>query len=158
MKRNATLKVLLACSIAVTGLIGTMAGSPSTASAATPQSLSLIDYGKEYVGTPYRFGAAAFKTNAFDCSSYVQYIFQQFGVKLPRTASSQASMGEKVDKGYISVGDLVFFKTGKSGISHVGIYAGDGKMLHASSSQGVTLSNMNSNYWSKAYVTARRVL
>ncbi|MFC4598470.1 C40 family peptidase [Cohnella hongkongensis] len=158
MNNKLAIKLCLACGLAAAGLFGAMLGSPSQASAATPEALSLVAYGKDYIGTPYRYGAAAGKTTAFDCSSYVQYVFEQAGVSLPRTSAAQATAGEKVDKAYLSVGDLVFFKTGGSGISHVGIYAGDGKMLHASSSQGVTLSSMNTNYWTKAYVTARRVL
>ncbi|WP_239617777.1 C40 family peptidase [Cohnella mopanensis] len=158
MTKKFTIKAILACSLTVTGLFGSMIASTSQTSAATPESLNLIAFGKEHVGTPYQFGAEAGVTYAFDCSSYVQYIFDQFGVSLPRTSVSQAYIGEKVDKGMLSVGDLVFFRTGGGGISHVAIYAGSGKILHASSSQGVTVSNMNSSYWTKNYVTARRVL
>ncbi|QMV41460.1 C40 family peptidase [Cohnella cholangitidis] len=158
MSKKLTIKVLLACSLVVTGLFGSMIASSTQASAATPESLELIAYGKEHLGTPYQYGAAAGITYAFDCSSYVQYIFKQFGVNLPRTSVSQAYSGTKVEKGDLSMGDLVFFRTGGGGISHVAIYAGSGKILHASSSQGVTVSNMNSNYWTKSYVTARRVL
>jgi len=158
MKNKLTIKLVLACGLAVTGLFGTMFTASPQASAATEEALSLIDFGKDYIGTPYRFGATAGKTSAFDCSSYVQYVFDQAGISLPRTSSSQASKGEKVDKAFLSVGDLLFFNTGGKGISHVGIYAGDGKMLHASSSQGVAISSINSKYWTKAYVTARRVL
>ncbi|WP_256761671.1 C40 family peptidase [Cohnella sp. WQ 127256] len=158
MKKKFTLKLLLASSLLISGLFGTMMVSSPKASAATEQSLSLIAYGKDYVGTPYQFGATPGVTSVFDCSSYVQYIFSQFGLDLPRTSVSQSYVGEKVQKEDLSVGDLVFFKTGGSGISHVAIYAGNKKILHASSSQGVTVSNMTSSYWTKAYVTARRVL
>ncbi|MBO9597535.1 MAG: C40 family peptidase, partial [Cohnella sp.] len=96
-------------------------------------------------------------TDTFDCSSYTQYIFGKLGVWLPRTSTAQAYMGEKVDKAYLSVGDLIFFRTGGGGISHVGIYAGNGHMLNATN-KGVVLSNINSSYWKNLYVTARRVL
>ncbi len=158
MNRKFTIKILLACSLIVTGVFGFLIGPPSIASAATPQSLDLIAYGKEHLGTPYRYGAPTGVTYAFDCSSYVQYVFSQFGVNLPRTSVSQSYVGEKVVIGFLSVGDLVFFSTGGGGISHVSIYAGDGKILHASSSKGVTIASMESNYWKNAYVTARRVL
>jgi Cell wall-associated hydrolases (invasion-associated proteins) len=158
MKSNIATKIMLACGLTVTGLFGSLIGLPAKADAATPESLNLIASGKDFIGTPYKFGAPAGVTYAFDCSSFVQYVFQQQGVDLPRTSVSQSYAGEKVDKAYLSMGDLTFFKTGGSGISHVAIYAGDGKILHASSSKGVTLSNMNSSYWKKAYVTARRVL
>jgi cell wall-associated NlpC family hydrolase len=86
-------------------------------------------------------------------------MFGSIGVWLPRTSSAQAYMGKKVDKGSISMGDLVFYSTnGGKSISHVAIYAGGGKILHSSSSKGVTLTDMNSSYWKTKYVTARRVL
>jgi cell wall-associated NlpC family hydrolase len=158
MNKKLSMKLLLAGSLVITGLFGTMISAPSQASAATPESLQVIASGKEHIGTPYRYGAPAGITYAFDCSSFVQYVFNQFGVDLPRTSISQAYTGQKVDKAYLSVGDLVFFNTSGSGISHVGIYAGNGKMLHASSKKGITLSNMNSTYYSNKFVTARRVL
>ncbi|MFC5404478.1 C40 family peptidase [Cohnella soli] len=151
-------KTVLACGIAGMALLGSMAGHAPKASAATQQSLDLISFGKTFQGTPYQFGATPGITYAFDCSSFVQYILGKFGIDLPRTSISQAYEGEKVDKAYLSVGDLVFFQTNGYSISHVAIYAGSGKILHASSSQGVTVSDMNTSYWRSAYVTARRVL
>ncbi|MFC5469370.1 C40 family peptidase [Cohnella suwonensis] len=158
MKNPLTIKLLLAFGIAATGLFGSMAGHAPKASAATQQSLDLISFGKTFQGTPYQYGATAGVTYAFDCSSFVQYIFGKFGIDLPRTSVSQAYTGEKIDKAYLSVGDLVFFRTNGYSISHVAIYAGGGKILHSSSSQGVTVSNMNTSYWSNAYAFARRVL
>jgi probable lipoprotein NlpC len=158
MNRQLTMKILLTSSLIVTGWFGTAIGSSSKASAATTESLQLISNGKEHLGTPYQFGAASGVTYEFDCSSYVQYVFSQFGIDLPRTSIAQSYTGVKVDKNYLSVGDLVFFRTGSGGISHVAIYAGNGRILHASSSKGVTLTSMESNYWKNAYITARRVL
>lgn len=140
------------------GYFGITAVSSSEASAATAESLELLAVGKEYIGTPYKFGAASGSAEAFDCSSFVQYIYDQMGLELPRTTSSQADIGVKVAKPYLSVGDLVFFKTGSSSIGHVGIYAGGDKFLHASSSKGVTISKLSDSYWKNRYVTARRVL
>jgi probable lipoprotein NlpC len=158
MKMKLMVKIVLAGSLVVTGLLGFMIGAPSKASAATQQSLDLIDYGKEHLGKPYLYGAPTGITYAFDCSSYVQYVFGKFGVDLPRTSVSQAHIGQKIDKEHLSVGDLVFFSTSGGGISHVAIYAGDGMILHASSSKGITLTSMETNYWKNAYVTARRLL
>lgn len=137
----------------------TFGANAETAHAATPTSIALIDSSKDYIGTPYLYGASAKSTAAFDCSSFTQQMFGSIGVWLPRTSSAQAYMGKKVDKGSISMGDLVFYSTnGGKSISHVAIYAGDGKILHSSSSKGVTLTDMNSSYWKTKYVTARRVL
>ncbi|MFD0715080.1 C40 family peptidase [Paenibacillus sp. GCM10027626] len=125
--------------------------------AATDETLDLVSTGKEYIGTPYEFGAESGSTSSFDCSSFTQFVFKQNGVSLPRTTSSQALVGEKVEKSELSVGDLVFFKTNGKSISHVAIYIGDNKILHSASSKGVSIADMTSSYWEPKFVTARRV-
>ncbi len=137
---------------------GAAIGSASKASAATAESLELLTLAKQYIGTPYSYGAQSGDTSEFDCSSFVQYVFGEQGKNLPRTAAAQAQLGQKVAKSYLSVGDLIFFSSPGNWIGHVAIYAGNGKILHASSSQGVTLSNLNSSYWTNNYVTAKRIL
>ncbi|MGO4185933.1 C40 family peptidase [Paenibacillus sp. MCAF9] len=134
--------------------IGTFAPK---AHAATPETINLVSTGKEFIGTPYKFGAPAGVTYAFDCSSFTQFLFKGLDVSLPRTSVAQATVGEKVPKGSLSMGDLVFFKTNGKTISHVAIYAGNNKIIHSATSTGVTVSDMTSSYWSKSYVTARRV-
>lgn len=125
---------------------------------ASSKADKIIQTGKKYIGVKYRFGAPSGVTNAFDCSSFTQYIFKKHGVSLPRTSTMQAAKGVKVSKGNLKKGDLVFFKTpGRSGrIGHVAVYIGSNKMLGASG-KAVKISSMNSSYWSKYYVTARRV-
>lgn len=135
----------------------TFGSTAQQAHAATPQTISLISTGKAFLGTPYKFGAPAGVTYAFDCSSFTQFIFKAINVNLPRTSTAQATMGKKVDKGSLSMGDLVFYNTNGKSISHVAVYAGNNKIIHSSSSQGVTITSMNSNYWKNKYVTARRV-
>ncbi|MFD0671195.1 C40 family peptidase [Cohnella sp. GCM10027633] len=158
MMKKFAARVLLTGLIAIAGFTSLAFGVSQQASAATAESLSLVSLGKNYIGTPYLYGSTPGSTDSFDCSSYTQHVFGELGIWLPRTSSSQAWVGDKIDKAYLSVGDLLFFRTGGAGISHVGIYAGGGKMLHASSSKGVTLSDMTTSYWKNAYVTARRVL
>ena len=145
------------CSAIVMSAI-TFGSFAQKAHAATPQTIGLISVGKQYLGTPYKFGAPAGVTYAFDCSSFTQFLFRGLHVSLPRTSSAQATIGEKVPKGYLSMGDLVFFKTNGKSISHVAIYAGNNKIIHSSSSHGITVSSLNTSYWTKSYVTARRVL
>jgi probable lipoprotein NlpC len=158
MSGKYSIKLLLMCSLVATGWFGLAIGSTSKASAATAESLELISYGKQYMGVDYQYGAPSGIDYAFDCSSYVQFVFNQFGIELPRTSGAQSYIGEKVGKGYLSIGDLVFFRASGRGIGHVAIYAGNGKILQASSSKGVTISSLESSYWKKNYVTARRVL
>jgi cell wall-associated NlpC family hydrolase len=145
------------CSAIVMSAI-TLGSFAQKAHAATPETIDLISTGKEYIGTPYKFGAPAGVTYAFDCSSFTQFLFKGLDVSLPRTSTAQATIGEKVPKDSLSMGDLVFFKTNGKTISHVAIYAGNNKIIHSSTSQGVTVSNLNTSYWTKSYVTARRVV
>lgn len=153
MKRLFTMSVL---SVLILSFVSA-AASPA-AHAATPTSRELIAAAEKHIGTPHRLGSKAGSTKTFDCSSFTQHVFKAFDVELPRTSAAQAKVGERVPKGYLSVGDLVFFNINGRGISHVGIYAGDNKMIHVSSSRGVIIADMTTKYWSRAYVTARRVL
>lgn len=83
---------------------------------------------------------------------------KKHGIKLPRSSKSQAAKGKKVAKSELQIGDLVFFKSpGSSKISHVAVYVGNNKILHASG-KAVKISKLNSSCWKKNYVTARRVL
>lgn len=119
-----------------------------------------IKVAKSLLGKRYRFGASTKTTKAFDCSSFTKYVIKKSKNKnLPRTAAAQASIGKHVDKKHLKKGDLVFFKgTYKRGISHVGIYAGNGKFIHASSgAKKVTISSLNKPYYRKHYAGARRV-
>jgi len=132
-------------------------GASGKSEAATKDTTDLLSTGKQYIGTPYEFGASTGNTSSFDCSSFIQFVFESNGVKLPRTTTAQAQVGEKVDKDDLNVGDLVFFNTNGKSISHVAIYAGNNKILHSASSKGVSIADMNSSYWKSKYVTARRV-
>lgn len=117
----------------------------------------IIDSAKQYIGVPYVWGGTS--PNGFDCSGLVYYVFRQHGIYLNRTAATQYEHGVSVSKSNLQPGDLVFFaNTYKAGISHVGIYVGNGQFIHASSSQGVTISYLSNSYWASHYYGARRVL
>lgn len=111
-----------------------------------------------YRGAPYRFGASGTSGRSFDCSSFVQFIYNKNGVGLPRTASEQFRRGTPVRRDELKMGDLVFFKnTYKQGISHVGVYVGDGYFVHASSgAHQVTVSHLDGTYYRNHWAGARR--
>lgn len=117
----------------------------------------IIANAKKHLGTPYVWGGTT--PGGFDCSGLVQYVYRQSGISLPRTTSEQVKKGTYVSKSNLQPGDLVFLQnTYRQGVSHVGIYIGDGMMIHASSSKGVTISSLSTSYYTQHYHSARRVL
>ena len=116
---------------------------------------SVVSKAKQYIGSRYVYGGSS--PSGFDCSGFTSYVYKQFGVSLNRTAAGQYSNGTAVSKSQLQPGDLVMF--GKSGINHVGIYIGGGRMVHAANpSRGVTTDTINSGYYANNYVGARRVM
>ncbi|WP_027084780.1 C40 family peptidase [Cohnella panacarvi] len=152
-------KVLTVSLGAVIGFTGIAIGQAQPAAAATKAD-KIVSLGNKYLGVKYRFGSPSGRTSTFDCSSFTQYIYGKYGIKLPRVSSDQAKKGYRVSKSNLKKGDLVFFSTKRTGkkIGHVGVYTGKGKMLHTYGAPGVTYSSINSSYWKAHYVTARRVL
>ena len=116
----------------------------------------IIKAAEKHKGVPYVFGGTTPK--GFDCSGYVQYVFQKEKASLPRTADAQALLGIFVTQKQLKPGDLVFFTTYEAGASHVGIYAGNGKFWSATTSKGVALVSLQDSYWKERYYGARRIL
>ena len=118
---------------------------------------NLIATAKKYIGVKYVWGGTS--PSGFDCSGFVQYVFKQHGISLNRTVVTQYQHGTSVSRSNLQPGDLVFFQnTYTTGLSHIGIYIGSGEFIHASSSQGVTISQLSNSYWNSHYHSARRVL
>jgi cell wall-associated NlpC family hydrolase len=118
------------------------------------RTAALLHYALGFVGVPYVWGGSS--PSGFDCSGYVQYVYNAAGVRMPRTADIQYAVGVPV-VGYPIPGDLVFFQTYEVGASHVGIYLGNGWFVQAIR-PAVHLSNFNSSYFRNRYIGARRFL
>jgi len=124
---------------------------------ATPHRLARVVDG--YLGIPYKWGGTT--RAGMDCSAFTRAIFREtYGVELPRTSKQMYGVGRAILQGQdLKPGDLVFFKNTYSGpgVSHVGIYLGEGRFAHASSSKGGTITPLNNPYFQPRYIGARRV-
>jgi hypothetical protein len=116
----------------------------------------VVDFAARLIGRPYVWGAEG--PDAFDCSGLTQYVYQRFGVDLPRRAISQSRVGDPARR--LQRGDLVFFSTDtrRSEVTHVGIYEGDGMMIDASKRHGrVRRDYLDDEYWEERFMFARRI-
>ncbi|RYF27554.1 MAG: peptidoglycan endopeptidase [Comamonadaceae bacterium] len=122
------------------------------------RTTELVSTAMGFLGVPYRRGGSSVETG-FDCSGFVRTIFEQAkGLVLPRRANEQAAATEVIDKKDLQPGDLVFFNTMRRAFSHVGIYVGDGKFIHAPRSGAeVRVEDMSVAYWQRRFNGARRV-
>ncbi len=132
--------------------------TPSGPSSAVlrPDTGTIADTALNLRGIPYRNGGT--DPSGFDCSGFTQYVFARHGIALPRAVEEQYQVGKKVKPRDLESGDLVFFETVSHGPSHVGIVIGDDQFVHAPSSKGVVrVERLSTEYWSKRYLSARRV-
>jgi cell wall-associated NlpC family hydrolase len=118
----------------------------------------LTSYAQSLIGTPYKYGGNSPHTG-FDCSGFVDYVFQHTaGVSLPHIARQISQHGSPVKSSQLREGDLVFYDTKNGAYSHVGIYLGNDRFIHAPSSGGsVRIEDMTIDYWKKHYNGARRI-
>lgn len=137
-------------------------GSSSSSQSGSSTSLStgekMAQYALQFVGYPYVYGEES-PSAGFDCSGLTWYVCKQFGYSIERRASLQyAYNGYSVSKSDLRAGDLVFFSSDGDGVSHVGIYIGDGNFVHASTSTvGVIISSLNSSYYTRVWWGAKRI-
>ena len=142
---------------AVTGSTSSSSGSSSgSASSGTAAGNKIVATAKQYLGVPYKWGGT--DPSGFDCSGFVSYVLRCNGINVSRTQVPMYSEGTPVSKANLQPGDLVFFQnTYKAGLSHVGIYVGDGQFIHApSSGRGVSYADLNSDYYTAHYYGAAR--
>ena len=122
----------------------------------TSEDNSIMDEIEGWIGTPYLYGGE--NRSGIDCSAFTQTIYRSVNIDIPRTASQQAAAAQPVSPGELKFGDLIFFNTSGSGISHVGIYIGNGFFAHASSSRGVVLESLSKDYYAERIVSAGRFM
>ena len=125
----------------------------------TDRATSLAIEAMSLIGIHYRRGGTS-PENGLDCSGLVRYVFKQSNnIDLPRTSAEMSRVGEQVDKKDLQPGDLVFFNTMRRTFSHVGIYLGDNKFIHAPTpGSAVRIESMDLSYWKARFTGARRVL
>lgn len=129
----------------------------SSASTAKASGAEILAEAEKHLGVRYVYGGAS--PSGFDCSGFVYYVLKQTGYSPSRTLSKLYTMGDEVEKDDLQIGDIVFFSnTYGSGLSHVGIYSGDGEFIHAPNSRStVSYSDLTSGYWANHYHGARRM-
>lgn len=123
---------------------------------------NILTLGRSLIGTRYRFGGSSTSTG-FDCSGFVGYLFkEEVGLKLPRSTRELISLdAPRVQRSALEPGDVIFFNNrGRGRVSHAGIYMGDNRFIHSSSSKsgGVRIDSLHDAYWSRSYLDAKRVL
>lgn len=145
------------------GLLAQWSGSLNSQFSLARQSVGekaadMLTHAMGLLGVPYRRGGAS-EENGFDCSGFVRHLYEKsFGRLLPHRAAEQAQATETIDREELKPGDLVFFNTMKRAFSHVGIYMGDGKFIHAPrTGKSIRVDDMRSAYWQKRFNGARRV-
>lgn len=133
--------------------------APSLLDRTTTTISDLLLKGLELVGVSYRRGGND-PDAGLDCSGFVRVVFQDaLGLNLPRTAKAMSAIGQKVERSQLQPGDLVFFNTMRRTFSHVGIYLGDSKFLHAPRPGGeVHVADMGESYWTTRFDGARRII
>lgn len=147
--RLSVLMVLALTTGCATARLGTTTAPPGTARA-------VVERARTFAGTAYRAGGSS--PDGFDCSGFVQYLYGQAGIRLPRTASEQFDVGLSVKASRLVPGDLVFFRTDGRRVTHVGVVVGEDTFIHAPNTRSrIRTDRLDGRYWQQRYAGARRI-
>jgi cell wall-associated NlpC family hydrolase len=149
---------LLSAGSAGTAIPAQTPGVPAMVQVPAQALHRVVEDAMSWLGSPYRMGGSA--RNGIDCSGLVRAVYSSLGLSLPRTAAGQFQVGSPIGEADLRPGDLVFFKnTYKSGISHVGIYIGDGRFVHAAGrKRGVVVTALAQPYYRDRFIGGRRLV
>lgn len=147
---------LAALLLALAAVLAPAQAQPSSSESAPATSADVVVGALALIGSPYRYGGR--NPDGFDCSGFVAYVYgETLGVILPRRSEEMVRVGAALDRGALAPGDLVFFNTLGRRYSHVGIYIGDDRFVHAPARGGrVRVERLGDPYWSTRYNGARR--
>lgn len=134
----------------------TLRTAAATGSGLSAERRQVLMAAEKWLGSPYVYGGSS--PNGTDCSGFVRSVFRDVRVPLPRTSGEQAGVGTSVARSRLLAGDLLFFNTTGSGVSHVGISIGSDRFIHASTSRGVIVSSLDEEYYNQRFLFARRIL
>ena len=148
-------RIVVCCVVFAALTSGASVASAAPEPAIAP-GMQVADLAQQFVGSRYRWGGAS--PAGFDCTGFVMFVFSQFGVALPHNETGQLNSGDRIAADDLQPGDvLVFANTYRSGLSHVGIYIGDGQFVHAVDERhGVQINNLWDGYWGPRFVGAAR--
>ena len=158
MKKFLIILLVLLCSACATTQRNTPISSPASGNFPDETMNDLAIYAISLAETPYKYGGST-PENGFDCSGFVRHVFlKSLALQLPRTSVEMSHVGNPLQENQLRPGDLVFFNTQQQSFSHVGIYVGENRFVHApKSGKAIAIVNMQENYWRNRYDGARRM-
>lgn len=121
------------------------------------KKIMILKKAKKLLGKKYLWGAKVGDLNNFDCSSFVKELYKEIGINLPRVSRDQSKIGQKISLNNLEIGDLIFFNTIGDYVSHVGIYIGNNKFIHASSKAKKTIVSEFSGYYRQKAIFGTRI-